>query len=146
MLGLFGSLLLCKGNSSVSVSKSANERSSNVLLTVMLALSLAVATVVAAGLLTISLLILLLSIVVENVFSNFTTGLITVVSSCDVVVIGCEIVGDEDKEQIFAAFLISALEGNDEDEIVQGAFEVVNVIKFGCIPDAMFVDTDGSTS
>jgi hypothetical protein len=130
MFGLFGSILLCKGNSSVSVSRSANERSSNVLFIVMLALLLAVPTVVAAGLLTSPLLILL-SIVVEKLFSNFTTGLITVVFSCDVVVIGCERVGDEDKEQTFATFLISAFEGNDEDEIMRGALEVVNVTKFG---------------
>jgi len=92
------------------------------------------------------LLILLSIVVVEKLFSNFTKGLITVVFGCDAVVLGCERVGDEDKEQTFETLLISALEANDEDEIVQGAFEVVNVTKFGCSPGAMFVDIDVSTS
>ena len=142
MFGLFGSLLLSSGNSSVSVSKSANERSSNVLLIVMLAVPI----VVTAVLLTMSLLILLLSIVVENEFSNFIEGMIALEFTCDVVVLGCEIVGDDDTEQTFVTLLINALDGNGEEEIVQDPFEVVNVTKFGCSPDTIFVDSDDSTS
>jgi len=75
----------------------------------------------------------------ENVFSNLTIGFVIVVSSCDVVKIGCDIMGDEDEEQMF----INVLDGNDgEDDIMRDALEVVNAKKFWCAPETEFGDTD----
>ena len=88
--GLFDSLLLSKGNNSVNVSKSANERSSNVLSMVMLlVLLLAVLYPVEVMFvwLTFSLLFpILLPIVGVGyaLFSNFNAWLAMVVSMCGV--------------------------------------------------------------
>ena len=152
MFGLHGSLLFPKGNSSVSVSKSAKERSSNVLLIAALGLLLAVHAVVTAGLLTISLLVLLGPLLIvedsENTFSNFTTGLVIVVSSCDAVVVefGSEIMGDEGEGQILTTLLINAFDDNGEDDMVQNVFDVVVSTMFCCtLIVTLFVD-DVSTS
>ena len=88
--GLFDSLLLSKGNNSVKVSKSANERSSNVLsMVILLVLLLAVLYPVEVMFvwLTFSLLFpILLPIVGVGyaLFSNFKAWLEMVVSMCGV--------------------------------------------------------------
>ena len=122
-IGFLNPLLLSKGNNSVSVSKSANERSSNVLFIAMLLAVGAVETMV--GLLTIASLwmlpvvLFIVFIVEENVFSNLMIGFVVVTSSCDVVKIGCDIMGDEEEE------LMLIDDGNDEeDDIPDDALEV----------------------
>ena len=124
------SLLFANGNSSVSVSKSAKDRSSNVLFIAKLVLLLAVDAVIAAGSFIISLLVSLV-----GMFSNLIIGFVIVLSSCDDVVVEfwSETVGDEGDGQPLITLLINALEDNgEEDDNVEYVFDVVDdSTKFG---------------
>ena len=75
-------------------------------------------------------------------FSNFTTGLVIVVSSCDAVVVefGSEMIGDEGEGQTLITLLINALDDNGEDDMVPNVFDVVVSKMFCCTLITLFVD------